>query len=289
MKKLKELGCMLVIFFNIQACQQDNITDLPAPPTVSFDVQTTSSPNYLLLVDQTPGTFLHKWDLGNGAKADSSVVEAYYPYAGTYTVTLQSFNAGGFGTATKEVTIGQDDPDACFGNIKLLTSCSTKTWVLEPAAGALKVGPDADFTTVWYQTGEADVAVRSCMFNDEYSFSIDGTFQYDNKGDFWADTDNSGNVTPADMGCAPGCQPSTAWPPQYNDWNSNINSFTVNETEITLNGSGVFLGLYKVANGMEVVTPQSNITYQIKELTEDKLIVLINFGPGFWQFTFVPK
>lgn len=171
-------------FFNIQACQQDNITDLPAPPTVSFDVQTTSSPNYLLLVDQTPGTFLHKWDLGNGAKADSSVVEAYYPYAGTYTVTLQSFNAGGFGTATKEVTIGQDDPDACFGNIKLLTSCSTKTWVLEPAAGALKVGPDADFTTVWYQTGEADVAVRSCMFNDEYSFSIDGTFQYDNKGDF---------------------------------------------------------------------------------------------------------
>lgn len=289
MKKINQYGFLLAMTLIIAACGKEEITELPAPPTATFEIQTTGDPNRLLLVDQTPGAFLHKWDLGNGVKADSSVVEAYYPYQGTYTVTLQAFNAGGFGTATKQVTIDQDDPNACFGNLQLLTACSTKTWVLEPAAGALKVGPDADFTTVWYQTGLPDVAVRSCMFDDEYSFSIDGTFEYDNKGDFWADTDNSGNVTPADLGVAPGCQPSTAWPPQYNDWNSNINSFSVTETELALNGPGVFLALYKVANGMEVTTPQSAITYQIKELTESRLVVLINFGPGFWQFTFVPK
>lgn len=289
MRKLISCSFLLATLLNMTACNKEKVTELPVPPAAAFDVQTTSDPNRLLLVDQTPGAFLHKWDLGNGEKADSSVVTAYYPYQGTYTVTLQSFNAGGFGTASKQVTIDQDDPNACFGNLQLLTSCSTKTWVLEPAAGALKVGPDADFTTVWYQTGLSDVGVRSCMFNDEYSFSLDGTFSYDNKGDFWADTDNSGNVTPADLGCAPGCQPSSAWPPQYSDWNSNINSFVVNETELTLSGPGVFLALYKVANGMEVTTPQSSITYQIKELTESRLVVLINFGPGFWQFTFVPK
>ena len=289
MKKYIPYGLLIAALIGLAACNKKEITDLPAPPTAAFDIQTTDDPNRVLLIDQTPGAFLHKWDLGNGEKADSSAVEAYYPYHGTYTVTLQSFNAGGFGTVTKEVTIDQDDPDACFGNIALLTSCSTKTWVLEPVAGALKVGPDENFTTVWWQNSLADVTVRSCMFNDEYSFSLDGTFIYDNKGDFWADTDNSGNVTPADLGVAPGCQPSSAWPPQYSAWNSNIHSFIVNETELILNGEGVFLALYKVANGMEVTTPQSSITYQIKELTESRLVVLINFGPGFWQFTFIPK
>lgn len=289
MKKIKQFGLIVAMGFTIAACTQEDIIDLPAPPTASFKVETTADPNRVILTDLTPGAFLHKWDLGNGTAADSIVVEAYYPFKGTYTITLQAFNAGGYGTTTQEVVIAEDDPDACTGNVELLSACSSKTWVLEPIAGAFKVGPDADLNTVWYANTEADVTLRSCMFNDEYTFTSSGEFQYDNKGDFWADTDNNGNVTPADLGVAPGCQPSTAWPPQYSAWNSNINSYVVTETSLILNGEGVFIGLYKVANGAEVTTPQSTVTYTIKELTADHMVLLINFGVGFWQFTLVPK
>lgn len=289
MKMLKNYLRYALIMIGFMSCNANEITSLPAPPIADFDIQTTANPNIVLLTNKTPDAFLFNWDLGNGTTADSSVVEAYYPFKGTYSVTLQAFNSGGFGTIKKDVVIDADDPNGCVGNIKILSSCSTKVWKLDPNAGALKVGPDAEFLTVWWQNSLADVATRICMFNDEYTFGSDGTFTFDNLGDFWADADNSGNVTPPDLGVPVGCNPATAWPEKYLGWSSGVHSFVVNETELTVNGTGAFIGLYKVANGKEVTEPQESITYTLKEITDDKIALLINFGVGYWQFTLVPK
>jgi hypothetical protein len=289
MKKIVNLCVLISLFLYSCTPQQEGSIDLPAPPTVAFDVQTTTNPNRVKLMNKTPDAFLFKWDLGNGSKGDSSVVEAYFPFKGTYKVTLQAFNKGGFGVATRDIVIAQDDPAGCSGNMQLLTGCSKKIWKLDPKEATLKVGPDAAFATVWWQNAIADVATRSCHFNDEYSFSSTGIFEYDNKGDFWADTDGNGNITPADLGVSPGCQAATTFPAKYKAWSSGAHRFTINAKELSVVGTGAWIGLYKVATGAEVTTPQASVTYTIKELTANKMVLLINFGVGFWQFTLVPK
>ncbi|MBL7815607.1 MAG: PKD domain-containing protein [Saprospiraceae bacterium] len=291
MKKFKIYTLFAATIAFLGGCKPtiDDKIDLPAVPTASFTVQAGSNANRVKLVNTTPDAFLFKWDLGNGTTKDSNVVDAYFPFKGTYKVTLTAFNKGGFGTATKDVVIAQDDPTACAGNLQLLTGCSSKTWKLAPQAGALLVGPDANFSTVWWQNGASDVAGRACQFDDEYTFTSSGVFNYDNKGDFWADADNNGNVTPAGMAPSVGCQPASVIPTQFKAWSTNSHRFSLTSTDLTVVGTGAFIGLYKVATGAEVTTPQASVTYKIKELTASKLVVLINFGPGFWQFTLVPK
>ena len=281
----------LAVIGNFMACKPEVVDkiDIGGLPTAAFDVTPTASPNRFTLTNKSTGTFLYKWDLGDGTTADSSVVVASYLRKGTYKVTLNAFGKGGFGTATKDIVVAQDDPTACSGNMKLLTNCGTKKWKLAPEAASLWVGPDATFATTWWGIPAGDLTVRSCMYNDEYSFSSDGTFKYDGKGDFWADSDNNGNVFPAGLGLSVGCQQISAIPAAYKAWgSSDARTFTINATELKVIGLGAYLGLYKVANGAEVMVPQSSVTYTIKELTATRMVVYINFGPGIWRFTLVP-
>lgn len=288
-KKYNFWGVMLLLGFWSCTPQIDDKIELPAPPTAVFEVQPSSNPNRVKLINKTPDAFLLRWDFGNGTTKDTLEAEAYYPFRGTYRVTLTAFGKGGHSTTSKDVVITQDDPSACTGNLQILSACSSKTWKLAPEAGALKVGPDAAISTVWWSNNANDVAVRACLFNDEYTFTSTGNFQYDNKNDFWADTDGNGNLTPPDLAPSAGCQPASAMATRYSAWGTNTHRFSVTPTELTVTGTGAFIGLYKVANGAEVTTPQSAITYRIKELTANKMVLLINFGGGFWQFTLVPK
>ena len=291
MKKILKYIIALVLISNFMACKPDvaDKIDIGSIPNAAFDVTATANPNKFILTNKSTGTFLYKWDLGDGTSADSSVVVASYLRKGTYKVTLKAFGKGGFGTASKDIVVAKDDPTACSGNMQLLTGCGTKKWKLAPEAGALWVGPDATFGTTWFSNPAGDVAVRACQFNDEYSFSSDGTFKYDGKGDFWADSDNNGNVFPAGLGLSVGCQPIASIPTAYKAWGaSDARTFTINATELKLIGLGAYLGLYKVGNGAEVMVPQQSVTYTIKELTASRMVVYINFGPGFWRFTLVP-
>jgi hypothetical protein len=68
----------------------------------------------------------------------------------------------------------------------MLTGNNTRKWKLAPEAGALRIGPDE--VTTWWQNGVADLTSRSCLFNDEYTFTKAGsTMTFDSKGDFYVD------------------------------------------------------------------------------------------------------
>ncbi|MFM2267426.1 MAG: hypothetical protein RL757_867 [Bacteroidota bacterium] len=269
--------------------QEADKIELGAKPKAAFEVVATANPNKFTLRSTSTGAFLYKWDLGDGTTSDSTVANATYARRGTYRVKLTAFGNGGFDTTSTSIVVAQDDPTACSGNMRLLTGCGTKRWKLAPEAAALWVGPDATFGTTWWANAVADIPTRVCQFNDEYVFSSDGTFIYDSKGDFWADSDNSGNVFPAGLGVSVGCQPTSVLPPAYTAWGSaSPRIFNINNTELKLTGTGAFLGLYKVGNGVEVQLPQASVTYLIKEITATRLVVYINFGPGFWRFTLVP-
>ena len=50
------------------------------------------------------------------------------------------------------------------------------TWKMAPIMGAMKVGPYPDDGS-WWSSSEGDVEGRACLFDDEYVFNADGSFQ----------------------------------------------------------------------------------------------------------------
>ncbi len=279
---------LIGIFSSCEPAIEDHtlLGDLPNP---SFDIIQGSTPNEFRLVNTTPDVFLTQWEIQDQGSLEGEDVTTTISFMGTYDVTMTTFNQGGHASVTKQVVVTQDDPNACFGYFELLTGCSEKVWKLAAEEGALFVGPDLD--NLWWQNNAGDVDTRACHFNDEYIFRADGEYEYDNKGDFWADSDANGNIFPADLGLTVGCQTSDAWqttPGNYAEWDSGVYTFTANDAanQLTINGLGAWMGLYKVGSDAEVSTPQSSITYNVLELTENRMVLWVNFGPGVWRFTF---
>ncbi len=278
---------MVVIGFT--ACSPDkDHTPLGNPPVVK--VSATPIPdmtNRWLIVDETPGAFIHQWSLGEGTNfSGKSRDTAYYPFAGTYTLKLTSFNRDGRGSDSLQIVVAEDDPDGCAGPLAFLTDCGTKTWVLAHAEpGALWVGsPEGQ---QWWASGSGDVTERHCLFNDEYTFTLGGDYIFENHGDLWVD--DEGGPWPADIGLPVGCADFTQVPAQYQAWGSGSHRFTLSSTHLTVQGEGAFIGLYKAGNNAITAVPETSISYEIVSITENKLVIRKAYDWGTWQFTLVPK
>ena len=151
------------------------------------------------------------------------------------------------------------------------------TWKLVPEAGAFGVGPEKDNVS-WFSSSSEDVTTRACLFDDEYVFNEDGTFQnvlgVDSWIEAWQGTDPEGCAAPV-------------FP---HDGTASA-TYTYNEGAgtITINGKGAFLGLAKAVNGGELsATPPAavpdSITY-IAALNGDILELDIEIaGGGYWSF-----
>lgn len=282
---------LLIVLVSLIGCQPyvEEKSELGALPNASFEIIPGGTPNDFILRNTTPGTFLTKWDLGDFGTADSVEAAVSIPLKGDYEITMTTFNRGGHSSVTKTVTVTQDDPNGCQGNIKLLTDCGEKVWKLAPEPGAMFIGPDLTSGTTWWANGAADITARACHFNNEYTFRSNGEFQFDTKGDFWADTDGNGNVFPSDLGVTEGCHPTSALPAKYQAWGSGLHQFTITPTSLTVSGEGAWMGLYKAGTTAEVGEPQQSITYTIIEITEDRLVIAAIYSWGVWRFTFVAQ
>ena len=58
------------------------------------------------------------------------------------------------------------------------------SWSIAAEAGALGVGP-AQGDISWWSLGEADVAIRACLMDDEFVFGADGSFANVMGGSTW--------------------------------------------------------------------------------------------------------
>lgn len=268
----------------ITACNpllEDKI-DIGVPPNADFSIEYIDANNVKLTNTTTDDNFIASWDLGTYGVKSGNEVEVNFPNMGNFDVTLSVFGKGGSGSITKAVTITQDDPNACNGVIAFLTACSGKTWKLNPAEGALWVGPDAN--TMWWQNSAADVTGRPCDWNDEYTFSSDGVFTYVSNGDFWGEPYSG--ITPES------CQPITALSADRAAWGDGVHAFEVipgATPQLKVTGNGAFIALRKAANGTEVTLPQQTVTYDIFRWETvngvDILGLEINYGIGIWRFT----
>jgi len=280
----KYISIFIIAIFCV-ACEPevDVKPDIGAPPTPSFEVTQGSTPNEFILTNTTADAFLTYWDLGAAGQREGATIDAILPFMGTYDVTMTTFNKGGSASATQSITVTQDDPNACFGDFQSLTDCMEKVWKLAPEAGAMHVGPNAN--DVWWANSDTDVSDRACHFNDEYIFREDGTFEYDNKGDFWADSDGDGNVYPADMGVGVGCHPSSDWPSQYQAWDSGVHTFDIINDQLTVSGEGAWIGLYKTGTSSDVLVPQQSVTYNILSINDTRMVLVADYGTQVWKFT----
>ena len=279
----------VILLTGLVACEPavDDKIDIGSAPTASFEIEAGDTPNDFTLRNTTTGGFITHWDLGVNGSAQGEIVDVKFPNKGDYDITMTTFNQGGSGSATKTLTVTQDDASECQGTLELLTGCDEKTWKIAPEAGAIHIGPNLEET--WWGNSEADVADRACHFNDEYIFRVNGEFEYDNKGDFWADTDGDGNITPSDLGLEPGCQSSSDWPEKYQAWGSNIHAFTATDSGITIAGEGAWIGLYKIGTSTEVVTPQSSVSYIISEISDSRMVIYADHGGAAWRITLVSE
>jgi len=190
---MKYIASILVslIFLVFLGCEPyvDEKTELQPIPTPSFEILTTedTTPNDFLLKNTTPGAFITQWDLGDLGKVTGQEAVVNFPFKGEYEIKMTTFTQGGSDSTSKMHTVEQDDPAGCSGNLERLTGCGEKVWKLALEPNAMTVGPDLNQN--WWGNSFADVNTRICKWNDRYIFRSNGEYEYDNKGDFWADVD----------------------------------------------------------------------------------------------------
>jgi len=277
---------LVLVTMGCEPAVDDKIA-LGEPPVADFDIVAGDTPNDFNLSNATDGAFFTQWDLGAQGIVEGDLVSVNYPNKGDYDVTMTTLNANGSASVTKSLTVTEDDPSACQGVIELLSGCDEKTWKLAPEEGAIFVGPN--LVDSWWNNSASDVEDRECHFNDEYIFRNGGEFEYRTNGDFWADTDGDGNIFPSDLGLAPGCQPDSSMPDKYISWSNGIHGYGATESTLTVTGEGAWMGLYKIGTSSEVGAPQSSITYNILEISENRMILFTDYGGLVWRVTFVSE
>ena len=165
--------------------------------------------------------------------------------------------------------------------LKWKTSPLIGSWKLAPEAGALGVGPDLNNVS-WWSNLSSDVTTRACLFDDEYVFGADGSFQNVLGTQTWLDPWQGTDPAACGAPVAPHNGTATA---TYN--------YDEAAGTITINGTGAFLGLAQVINGAQIASPAdaaSSITY-IAALSDDGATLDLDIeyatpeGPsGFWSF-----
>ena len=295
MRKLIEHNRLLVIIsiislsFLYSSCEYET-RDLGPKPVASFTVTPVAGQvNKYLLTSTSQNSFRYDWDKASGAGfvTGKQVDTVYFPDKGNYTVKLLVFGHSGMDSSSQVVVVANDDP-AALTPLKLLTGNSTRKWKLAPEAGALWIGPDA--STTWWQNSIGDVAGRSCLFNDEYTFIKAGSvMEFDSKGDFYVD-EEGGNPHPAGMP-AVGCYANSAVPAQFSAW-SNSGTFTfevIANTKLKVTGTGAHLGLYKAGTPPDAAlgAPAASVTYDIVSITATRLVLKLDYGWGAWKFVYV--
>lgn len=294
---MKMWGACLLLFF-AQSCQieSENLSlgDLPQPDFEAVEI----GPGRVQLTNKTNTPTIARWTvLSSGQNLEGDVVEVSLIFEGSYDIRLDVTGQGGMASVTKTVSVSEDDPEACSEDrlLGFLASCTQKVWKLNPEAGALKVGPGPD-DGEWWSSGISDVSARSCEFNDEYmfSFNAEGTFVYDNKGDFYADG-YLGNKTT-------GCEPAGNLQGDQALWNSGTFQFGAvegtgvkNLGQLRLMGKGAYIGVKKAHNGGETDTGPATdyILYDVLDMQKnvdgqgyDLLKIGVNIGgDGWWTFT----
>ncbi len=282
----------LVVF---TACNESD--PAPAPePIASFSSAVDASDFYTIdFTDLSQNAESYSWDFGDGSGTSTDASPSYKfgdidSYVVTLTVTGEDGTEDDF---TETITIV--DPLAAQ---RVLIGDNGKTWqyVADASEGdfAYQIHP-TDWSQWWWTFGgTVALCERECMMDDTWTFNTDGTFTFENNGDFWQE----GTIW-GDEGCGDATDASnwTLNGTDMSDWDSGTHPFVydVDNNEITVTGG--FLGKMNATPSGDVTVPQASVTYDVVKLVDDvvdTLIIEVVFnngdspsGKAFWRSTLV--
>ena len=157
------------------------------------------------------------------------------------------------------------------------------SWSLNPAAGALGVGPDSANTS-WWSSDAGAVTTRDCLFDDSIVFSSNGTYEHYMDGSTWLESWQAG--APAE-GCGTPIAPH----------DGGSNTYTFSNGILTVSGPGAHVGLAKVHNGGEDGAPVNDqITYHVSFSGSSSEIMTVDIsfpnaggtnGLGWWRYVYL--
>jgi PKD repeat protein len=290
MKKILKSGLFaLMASVGMLSCSPQDSDDYslgvaPQESQLAFSATPVSGqPNIIELKDESSLSGVATWDLGNGASTKGTQVKAEYPFAGTYTVTMTLYTAGGSAAISKTLTVEQDDMsllntpmyNALTGGAANLAG---KTWVFDQYHdGHFGVGPADDSSPSWWSC-PAEGKDGSSLYAQEFTFIQVGVkLEWKNNGYIYSNEAGK-NALGGDFIDNPGG--AGDFDVKYEPKGSY--TFTLSESEKTITlSSGAFFGFYTGSS-----------TYDILSLTEDELYLrnksAVESGNGWW-FRFIPK
>jgi hypothetical protein len=135
---------------------KDVVIEQTSPYAADFTITNTDAYHFNVAVT-TPNPIKSAFKYANGAVDSTLTGTVYFPFQGTFAISLTVVTAKGNSTLTKYVTVLSDDmsnPALTDPIFMLLTgglnSPNGNTWVLDTARFSGGVGPTSDLTTDWY-------------------------------------------------------------------------------------------------------------------------------------------
>ena len=235
----------------------------------------------------------YAWDFGDGMSSTEESPSHTYAAAGDYTVILTASDASGNSSERSE-SFTLTDPNSAS---KLLTGETSKTWKLYREGISMSLGPDAANPTQ-YWGGLANDGSRPCLYEHEFTFHADGTYEFDDKGMFWAEFGVFNNVADCEQNItAESCfevnaaNMMNACNEDVSAWGSGSHTFTYDPSigELALNGMGAWIGIPKLTTTGESRVPVNGITTKIsiEEMTGfDVMLVEFIYDGGYWPIRY---
>ena len=182
---------------------------------------------------------------------------------------------------------------------KLLTGEVSKTWKLFREGVCMALGPNPWDPYGWW-AGLTNNGARPCLYQQEFTFHYDGTYEFNDNGSFWAEYGVFNNVA----GCYQNITPESCFEAipanminacgeDVSAWLSGVHAFTYDPAAglITLNGEGAWIGIPKLATVGETMVPVSTVTFSMEITQEtgyDLLTVIFDYGDGgYWHIVYV--
>lgn len=260
----------------------------PAPdPIASFQYE-ISDENYLMVAfsNFSQNAETYSWNFGDSQTSTDENPTHTFSEAGSYEVTLTATNADGV-NANFSQTIEITDPNEA---LKLLTGEVSKTWKLYREGTSMGVGPDEAGARSWWSL-END-GKRPCVYYHEFTFNLDGSFNFDHNGVFWGEGAVFAN-TPINETCfeAVSSNMVNSNGVDVSAWLSPNHSFEFNSSTntVTLMGNGAWMGLPQLGTSAESIVPEA--TKSFKAVVEqfdgyDLLTVTYAYADIYWDFTY---
>lgn len=253
---LNKFMWMLMLTMVTLACKEDD-PQLGLPPTAqdaSFTFEPTEESDNILILRNTSGAFLKKWDLGNGQTVEGDEVEAMYPFAGTYEITLTIYTSGGSISQKQTVEIEQTDLSLLDEVYTTLTggydAPEGKTWVIAyTVSGHMGVGPAAGSGPDWWAAGPNDKSDVG-LYDDKFTFKLDGfKFIQTTNGDVYLNNNQASKFPGAFDNKGDKTAPYTA--PDNLNW--SITKAGNGRDVININNNG-FIGYYTGVSKYEIIS-----------------------------------